>query len=204
MPAASPTCPSCAADLAPRAAVCAACGYSAAICLRRIPYRAPDWERFIDPGARLDAGARRKVMRSVRAVERIFPQIEIVTALADLPAGMETREFGFWLFNAATPRTAEEHVRRAHAVLFVIDVTRRRAALVVGYALERWLSATAQEEILVAGVAAWASRAWARGLATAVEALGEELILAHQYATHHPGPVERRVLRHLTPDHELA
>jgi hypothetical protein len=115
---------------------------------------------------------------------------------------MEPREFGFWLFNAATPRSEAEHVRRAHAVLIVIDVNRRRAALVLGYALERWLSLAAQEEVLVAGVAGWARAAWARGTLAAIESLADELTLAHQYATHHGGASDRRF--RTLPRHEMA
>lgn len=118
---------------------CPRCGFTAAACLDRFPYEPPAFSRYIDPEEHLSPKMRRKADRSIRKLERLFPQITFHVCLLSLADGVDAREFGYWLFNRCAPVGVLGEQNRPYSMLLVIDQRSRTAAITIGYGLDSFL-----------------------------------------------------------------
>lgn len=173
-------CPGCHMPLREAAEVCERCGYGAAAAMERFPYAAPELEGVMDPGGVLGERGRRALAEQVRQLEGRFPQVGFYCCVAPLAEGVDVREFGFWLFNASTPRTAAEHERRWRGMLLVVDTGGRRASLTVGYQLDPLLSDGALELALKAGEREFRAGRHGEGATRVLQHLQRQLEEAHR------------------------
>jgi uncharacterized membrane protein YgcG len=142
-------CPSCGGPLPSLTDLCTRCGFSAQVCLGKYRFRAPRLERFLDPEYRLTAAEKKRLNRAIDSFEKKFPQTRIYISLARLPHAADSREFGYWLFNACRPQNEEEEQRRYFTILLLIDRGNRTASVTIGYRLEPFLDDYTLQKILL-------------------------------------------------------
>ena len=132
-------CPGCRKALREPVETCPACGYSGKSAVKKFPFEAPAFERFIDPNDHLGVEECQKIDRALDDLANDFPQPRFCFCVVDLAAETDPREFGFWLMNASPVRSAVEERLRPWSVLLLIDHAHARASVTPGYAIEPFI-----------------------------------------------------------------
>ncbi len=166
-----PHCPGCHAPLTALVDTCPHCGFTAAACLARFPFEPPPLTRYIDPEQAVTAKMRKMADRAIKRLERRFPQVTVYSCILSLADGVDTREFGYWLFNRSVPQGALEEQDRPYSLLLVIDRRGRSASLTVGYGLDPFFDDYILEKSMEAGAVLMADGDYGKGIARIVEDL---------------------------------
>jgi hypothetical protein len=96
-------------------------------------------KRLTDEAHCLKLHERREIEALLEDFEQRFPQVFLTLYLGVLPAPFSVRELAFLLLNRGAFATREHARLNEFALALVIDPVARNAALMTGYALERWL-----------------------------------------------------------------
>lgn len=130
---------------------CPHCGYTGWTCMERFPHLPPPLDRLMDSAGRLQEKEVAAILKEFDRVEGLFPQVRLHLCVDSLPAGVDCREFGFWLMNASVPPDESELARRAWSILLTINRTARTASLTLGYGLDNFIADEQLTEALKAG-----------------------------------------------------
>lgn len=141
-------CPGCRAALQEPAETCPACGYSGGKAVKKFPFEAPEFERFIDPGHHLGNDSRREIDAALESLAERFPQPRFCFCVVELAQKTDPREFGFWLMNASPVRGPVEERLRPWTVLLLIDHAHCRVSVTSGYAIEPFLNEDSWKSLL--------------------------------------------------------
>lgn len=179
---AQPHCPACHGTLKVFGDACELCRYTAWDCLQRFPYQAPVLERVLDPERLLKDEESSTILREMDVLEAAYPQVSLHLCLTRLPAGVDSREFGFWLFNASLAASAEEAKRRPWSMLLLVDYGNSTASLTAGYQLEVFLSDQQLASALMESAAKFRRRQYGPALTEVIRRLMSRLATAHREA----------------------
>jgi len=141
-------CPSCHAPATEIGRHCGFCGYSAEEAVKKFNFKPPALERFVDAEGRLKASEKRRLSHRIDQLERKYPQITFYFVLMRLSVKTDSREFGYWLFNASYPQNEEDVRKRPYGILFLIDLENRLASVTVGYGLDPFLTDSNLQQIM--------------------------------------------------------
>jgi uncharacterized membrane protein YgcG len=175
-------CPGCHAPLTTLVDACPHCGFTAAACLARFPFEPPPLTRYIDPEQVLTAKMRKQADRAIKRLERRFPQVTVHTCLLSLAEGVDTREFGYWLFNRSVPQGSLEEQHRPYSLLLIIDRRSRTASLTVGYGLDPFFDDYVLEKSMDEGAALMADDEYGLGIARIIDDLMTAFMRVHTRA----------------------
>ncbi len=166
-----PECPYCRTPLTDTATECPACNLS----FPRTKTLLGAFPRFhpgiSDADNLLTPAEIRKIRRRLLRLRDRFRQIETQVILHRFPPQHPFSLYAFWIFNGGFLSGQSNRGSANFAILLLLDVSRREAALIPGYGLEPYLSATALEKTIAEGAPAWAADHWAEGLIWTLEAL---------------------------------
>ncbi len=164
-------CPACRNPALEHDQVCMKCGFSleALAPSMGIPpvLNAP----LADVAAVLSAGDRRGVLRTVHSLHQRFPQVSFAAVLMEVATELPAALQAFWLFNRASLFSAVERGGDNHGVLLLVDTRSARAAAMIGYGLEPFVSEKHLEICLTAASASLSKKRHG----AAVEAFVREL-----------------------------
>lgn len=164
-------CPYCQAPAHETLAQCGACGFS----LQSV-------DRFFGVMPRLQPGitdlaevlSRRDHRRIAQAAARLrarFPQVDLSLVTTRLQPGQPLAAWTFWAFNRGGLWQELETGGKNHHILLALDVPGRRAALMIGYGLEPFLSRDHLRDVILAARPALASARHASAAIGAITAL---------------------------------
>lgn len=107
---------------------------------------------------------RKRLQKAIRRLEWRFPQVQFHLVCHFFPTDQPFELQVFWLFNCGG--LSGEHLKTGEnrAILLALDPAQTRAALMVGYGLEPFISSDALDHLLDLASPAWAKRDWERGL----------------------------------------
>ena len=169
-------CPSCGNRLDAPAALCPTCKFT----LRRLDTTfgtVPLHSRYLtDRASSLTVGEVRRLRKLLERFEKKFPQSVFSVFVTDLPAGVNVREFAFWLANRAHFGSVEAVGGENFDLLLVIEADTRNAALTVGYGLEKFILEDDLNVALTAALPALRNRELERGIQLCIEEMTRQLI----------------------------
>lgn len=119
----------------------------------------------------LSSAERRAVLRTVGTLHQRFPQLSFAAVLMDVPSGILPAVQAFWLFNRGSLFSAVERGGDNHGVLLLLDTRLDRAAAMIGYGLEPFVSEMILETCLMAAAPSLAKSKHGE----AIEAFAREL-----------------------------
>ncbi|MDB4407080.1 TPM domain-containing protein [bacterium] len=127
---------------------CPRCQFSGSVAVQRFPFPAPPMARFMDTGDVFDPKAREAISHRLTQLEKQFPQVRICLCALELPAHVDLREFGFWLFNASPVNEPAEAEKRPWTILLLLDPVIGRVSVTSGYAIEPFVRDDRWETLL--------------------------------------------------------
>lgn len=126
----------------------------------------------------LSEGDLRRIRRRMARLRERFSQVDLQVTLHRFPAEHPFSLYAFWVFNGSVLSGHASRGSGNHALLLLLDIDRREAALMPGYGLEPHLSAAALEELLHTAAAEWAASHWAAGILRVLDGLDSLLASA--------------------------
>jgi uncharacterized membrane protein YgcG len=105
----------------------------------------------------------------LRLFERKFPQLLFSVHVVNVGPRGSLGEYAFWLINRARFSTLNAIGPRNFELLLVVDPSAAAAALIVGYALEQYLSEDDLHDALMAGSASFGAGKFALGIQQCVD-----------------------------------
>lgn len=141
-------CPRCNASLSPAQNPCQACGFSAALLHSYLGNQWVRLERITDAAHCLRLEDARNAEVVLDDFERIFPQAFFAAYLGVLPNGLTVAELGFWLLNQGAFNTHSVNKRNDFGIVLVVDPAAQTASITLGYAIEKYFSASVINRIL--------------------------------------------------------
>jgi uncharacterized membrane protein YgcG len=143
-------CPACLSSAFEHDPVCSGCGLSLEALAQKMGIPPVLSVPVADLADVLSSRERRQVRQDVLDMKRHFPQVSVAVVLMDLPLEMPLRVQAFWLFNRGGLFSAVEKGGENHGVLLLLDTQNNRAAAMVGYGLEPFVSELTLELCLAA------------------------------------------------------
>lgn len=119
----------------------------------------------------LTEGELRQIRRRVARLRERFRQVEPQVTLHRFPPEHPFALYAFWVFNGSVLSGHASRGSGNHAMLLLLDIDRREAALMPGYGLEPYLPPAALEELLHAAAPDWAAGHWADGILRVLDGL---------------------------------
>ncbi len=141
-------CPVCHTDAAESAPACVSCGFTLAEldhALGLPPSLKADVTDFVQEF--LPKETRRLQALSARLARR-FPQVRFVVVACRAPANVTLPLYAFWLFNRGGAASAVEKGAANRIIMLVMDAAGKRAACIMGYGLEPFVSQASLEAAL--------------------------------------------------------
>jgi hypothetical protein len=155
--AAAAVCPSCGSGLSADAGWCAACHFTGSDTMLLFPDPPPPLMPLFDAASIWNPDDVKTIETAREKLHRRFPQFHFQVCTVMLPAEMKLPVFGFWLLNVSPLDENETEEDRAWTVLLLINANTGDAAVIPGYAAERWLSDDDWETALSSMLKAWRS-----------------------------------------------
>ena len=143
-------------------------------------------DRVTDPTGELRGRDRTLLAETLEHFDNRFPQLYVATYLGYLPEVTTIRQFGFWLMNRAAINGVDVNRPNHHGILFVVDLQGQSVGLTLGYQVEPFLTHADRGRILRAGVRAFNSGDYGRGLRDCIKQLGERLTSSSRRAARTP------------------
>jgi uncharacterized membrane protein YgcG len=141
-------CPHCAAKMAGAPDACPRCDFSLAKLTAALGCDLFGIRRLADDAHCLKLQESREIEALLEDFEQHFPQVFVTVYLGVLPTPLSVRELAFLLLNRGAFSAGEHPRLNEFAVALVVDPVARTAALMTGYALERWLPPRRMHRIL--------------------------------------------------------
>lgn len=157
-------CPYCQTALAEHSTECHACQLDFPRVVELLgPARVPH-DRLDDASGCFSPLQRWRLLRKLDAIEHRFPQVRVQVRCHPLPTEHPAALYLFWLFNSGGlgPETPPRSHR--HAILIALDPGACRAGIMLGYALEPFISQEELDRCLDIAAKALARRHWSGGL----------------------------------------
>lgn len=148
-------CPACCRPVEPGARTCSECHFSADVALAIFPGPPPPLLPVLDAADLLTEKGRTDAERAIAGMRLRFPQIHWRICTVHLPRSTRLPLFGFWLLNACALEDGESADDRAWTILLLLDAGSGRAAVIPGYAAERYLSDRGWESLLAKMKVRW-------------------------------------------------
>lgn len=126
-------------------ATCLKCEFSMEVATKRFPFPAPALATVMDPASKLTAAEVATLESQVGKLRKRLPQVHFINCIVPLGAGVDLREFGFWLLNNG--QFGEDPEAKSFALLFLIDPQGKALSVTVGYGLEPMVMDTEWEVI---------------------------------------------------------
>lgn len=170
-------CPACQILLSEHDAACQQCGLSldAVDKLLGIP---PNLQKPItDTQGALTFLARKKVEHCITEIERRHPLLHASVIFMNVPQQVSVGVYAFWLFNRGGLCSPVDKGGANHHVMLLIDPATSRAAAIVGYGLEPFVSLEALQLCLNEFAGAARTGSLAAGVAAFLAELDERLRL---------------------------
>jgi hypothetical protein len=168
-------CPYCRTTLVEHSAECPSCRLTldrAASLLGPVPRITPV---VGDLAGIVGQSGRKKIKKAIAQLEWSFPQVHFhLLAHAFSPEHPFDLNV-FWFFNCGALSGEHEKAGKNHTILLALDPLQKKAAIMIGYGLEPFLSAEAIDHILELAGPAWVKREWVRGILEVIEGLGRLL-----------------------------
>jgi len=120
--------------------MCTACGFSLGALSAQMgipPQLTPpiaDLDRVLLPRQR------RALAEAIDLLEKRFPDIVCVVVITQIPESVAPEIYAFWLYNRGSLFSTVEQGGSNHGVLLLIDSEKPRAAVMIGYGLEPFVS----------------------------------------------------------------
>jgi len=127
--------------------------------------------RIYDSTRLLGTLGTRRVRTAIERLQRRYPQIDPHVLLREFPDPHPFELQVFWLFNAAGLSSEDQKGSANRAVLLAIDPPHGRAAIMVGYGLEPFLSDEALDRLLEMADPAWRAGKYSDGILTVLRGL---------------------------------
>lgn len=141
-------CPRCSAIVGHRSPTCHGCGFSLAELTSLYGNRCVQMDRLHDDAHCLLKRDRDQVLATMDQFETRFPQLFFCAYISSLPANTSLSELGFWLLNYAAVRSVDIDRPNENALLLVVDLNAKRAAVSMGYYVEQLLDPESVERAL--------------------------------------------------------
>ena len=141
-------CPYCRTPLTEHSPECPACRLTldrAATLLGPIPRMLPG---IGDLAGLLRTGDKKRIRRAITRIEWNFPQVHFHLLVHSFSAEHPFELNVFWFFNSGGISGEHEKGGKNHTILLAIDPDQAKAALMVGYGLEPFVSSAAIDQIL--------------------------------------------------------
>jgi hypothetical protein len=148
-------CPKCGGAVAADANRCLACGFTGADTMVMFPDPPPPLLPVLDAAALWNDSDVRSIEAAREKLRRRFPQLRFHVCSVALPASTSLPAFGFWLLNACPFYVNETAAERAWAVMLLVNAASGQAAVVPGYAAERWLDDADWSKVLASMSTHW-------------------------------------------------
>lgn len=168
-------CPYCGSSALETAAACGRCGLSLEKCDRlfgTVPALRPG---LTDLAGATRASDRRRLLASIAALRRRFPQVHFSAVVIRLGEEIHPGVYAFWLFNRGDLCRQTERGGDNRDVLLLVDPEHRRASFMIGYGLEPFVGRSQLESALMAARNDFAAGRFAAGIRTALDSLADEL-----------------------------
>ncbi|MGI8603733.1 MAG: TPM domain-containing protein [Verrucomicrobiales bacterium] len=117
----------------------------------------------------------RMIRRAINRLADSFPQVGFSIVTTSLDVDQPISAYAFWIFNRGGVCRELQRGGRNHDILLTLDATNARAALIIGYGLEPFVSAAHLQRTLEAGSADFAAKRWVDGVIAVVQASGAML-----------------------------
>lgn len=156
-------------------AACTRCGFSLEIAEKHLGIPPMLASLVSDPQQVLSRAEVRAIEKAVHECEERFPQITFAVVLTEVHADVTPSIHAFWLFNRGSLSSAVEKGGKNHRVLLLIDIAAPRAAVIIGYGLEPFVSEEQLEACLRMAHGALSSRRYADAVVTFVGELQSRL-----------------------------
>ena len=168
-------CPYCRTPLAEHVPECPACRLEHRRVLDLLGPVPPVQGRLSDASGHFSPLQRWRLLKRLDQIERRFPQVRVQILCQPLPTEHPLPLYLFWIFNGGSFQPDLEKDGDRHAVLVTLDPKTSRAAIMVGYALEPFVSEEALDRCLEAAAHDFTRRRWAAGLRKILAALDASL-----------------------------
>lgn len=130
----------------------------------------PHFTRYLtDRSSELTTREINKLRDLLRLFERKFPQLLFSVLVANLSSQVSISEYAFWLINRARFSALDAIGPKNFDLLLIVDPAAQSSALIVGYALEDYLSEQDLENALVAASNSFRTGDFAGGIRECVE-----------------------------------
>ena len=168
-------CPYCQAPVHNQTSECPACRLTfprTSTLLGATPRMAPG---ISDSTGSLSSHDMNKLRKKITNLQRRFPQLVLQIVMRSLPQEHPFSLYAFWLFNAGAFAGEGRRGKNNHAILLLIDPTRKESALMPGYGLEMLLRQEALGHLLDLAGPVWDAGMWAEGIERVLNGLDKLL-----------------------------
>ncbi len=162
--AAGCSCPKCGSAVSADAERCPACGFTGADSMEMFPGPPPPLLPILDAAELWKPAEVRTIEIAREKLRRRFPQFHFHVCTVMLPDEASLPVFGFWLLNVCPLSVGESADDRAWTILLLLNARDGRAAVVPGYAAERWLGDKEWTKALQAMASHWKAGGSARAV----------------------------------------
>lgn len=173
-------CPYCQSSLKEAELECPSCGIDGEKLTRIMGPMPVIFGGVSQSGSKLSAREVKKLTKVIQKFQRLFPQSRLHLLVRSFPQEMEFKVILFWVFNQAGLSSQGSKGGQNRDVVLMIDPSRSKAGLIVGYGLEPLLSQESLDGVVSSGQGALGNGEFAVAFEAMVTVLTERMREASQ------------------------